>query len=76
MQHPSPPAADRDPRSRLEQLRSSDEDGAQAVEYAVVGAMGVGLITALWTLIQKTGIIEKIIEALVSGLVDLLTGWF
>lgn len=74
MQHPTPPPASQAP-SRLEQLRAADEDGAQAVEYAMIGGLGAGLISVLWTLLDKTGLVDKLLSSITSGLLDLISGW-
>lgn len=73
MQHPSPPPSP--PASRLDQLRTADEEGAQAVEYAMIGGLGAGLISLLWALLDKTGLIDKLVNTVVSGLLELVSGW-
>ena len=57
-------------------MRSHDEDGAQAVEYAMIGGVGAGLIGLLWTLLQRTGLLDKVTATLVESVVDLVKGWF
>ena len=57
-------------------LRPHDEDGAQAVEYAMIGGVGAGLIGVLWTLLQRTGLLDKVTATLVESVVDLVKGWF
>lgn len=52
------------------------EDGAQAVEYAMIGGLGAGVIGLLWAIISRTGLVEKIVNALLSSLVDLINSWF
>lgn len=52
------------------------EDGAQAVEYAMIGGLGAGVIGLLWTIISRTGLVEKIVNALLTSLVDLINSWF
>lgn len=52
------------------------EDGAQAVEYAMIGGLGAGLIGLLWSIISRTGLVDRIVETLVTSLVNLLTSWF
>jgi Flp pilus assembly pilin Flp len=52
------------------------EDGAQAVEYAMIGGLGAGTIGLLWTIISRTGLFDRIVESLLSSLVDLVTSWF
>lgn len=54
----------------------SDEDGAQAVEYAMIGGVGAGLIGLLWTLLQRTGLLDKLTATLVESVVELVKGWF
>ena len=61
---------------RFSQLRARDEDGAQAVEYAMIGGLGAGLIGLLWSILKGTGVLDKVVGALVNSLVELLTGWF
>ena len=53
-----------------------DEDGAQAVEYAMIGGLGAGLIGLLWTIISRTGLVDRIVETLMTSLVNLVTSWF
>jgi Flp pilus assembly pilin Flp len=53
-----------------------DEEGAQAVEYAMIGGLGAGLISRLWTVISRTNLIERVVESLVSALLKVITGWF
>ena len=52
------------------------EDGAQAVEYAMIGGLGAGLIGLLWTIISRTGLLDKVTEALVTSLTELVKSWF
>lgn len=54
----------------------SDEEGAQAVEYAMVGGLGAGLIGLLWTIISRTGLVDRIVEELLSAVVELIGSWF
>ncbi len=61
---------------RVERLRDDGEEGAQAVEYAMIGGLGAGLIGVLWAVISRTGILEKLADALLTALIDLITGWF
>ena len=56
--------------------RLSEEDGAQAVEYAMIGGLGAGLIGLLWAIISRTGLVDRIVETLLSSLVELITSWF
>ncbi len=60
---------------RVERLRDDGEEGAQAVEYAMIGGLGAGLIGLLWAIVGRTGILDKVIEALLSVLIELITGW-
>ena len=53
-----------------------DEEGAQAVEYAMIGGLGAGLIGLLWTVISRTGLLDRVVEALLSSLVELVSSWF
>ena len=52
------------------------EDGAQAVEYAMIGGLGAGLIGLLWTIISRTEILDRVVEALLAALVELVGSWF
>lgn len=54
----------------------SDEEGAQAVEYAMVGGLGAGLIGLLWTIISRTGLVDRIVQELLSAVVELIGSWF
>lgn len=56
--------------------RLADEDGAQAVEYAMIGGVGAGLIGLLWTLLQRTGLLDKLTATLVESVLELVKGWF
>jgi len=56
--------------------RLGEEDGAQAVEYAMIGGFGAGLIGLLWTIISKTGLIDRVVETLLNSLTDLVSSWF
>ena len=75
MPHPTPPPAQQAPPSRLDQLLAAEEEGAQAVEYAMIGGLGAGLISLLWALLQKTGVLDKLVDTVVNGLLDLVGGW-
>lgn len=61
---------------RVVRLRDDDEDGAQAVEYAMIGGLGAAAIGLLWTLLKGSGLIEKVLSALLDALVELVTSWF
>ena len=61
---------------RLQQLRARDEDGAQAVEYAMIGGLGAGLIGLLWSIISRTGLLDRVTEVLLTSLTDLVKSWF
>ena len=52
------------------------EDGAQAVEYAMIGGLGAGAIGLLWSIISRTGLFDRVVESLLASLVDLVTSWF
>ena len=56
--------------------RLHEEKGAQAVEYAMIGGVGAGLIGLLWTLLQRTGLLDKVTATLVESVVELVKGWF
>ena len=53
-----------------------EEDGAQAVEYAMIGGLGAGLIGLLWSVISRTGLVDRVVESLLSSLVKLISSWF
>lgn len=53
-----------------------DEDGAQAVEYAMIGGLGAGLIGLLWSVISRTGLVDRVVETLLTSLVNLINSWF
>ena len=57
-------------------LELDAEDGAQAVEYAMIGGLGAGAIGLLWSIISRTGLFDRLVETLLSSLVDLVTSWF
>ncbi len=61
---------------RVERLRDDGEAGAQAVEYAMIGGLGAGLIGLLWSIISRTGLLDRVVETLLSALVELVTSWF
>ncbi len=70
------PVTARQPAHPPPGLRPSDEDGAQAVEYAMIGGVGAGLIGLLWTIITRTGLVDRIVETLLTSLVELISSWF
>ena len=61
---------------RAGRLDLADEEGAQAVEYAMIGGLGAGLIGLLWTVISRTGLVDRVVEALLTSLLDLVSSWF
>ena len=81
MIHPSPaplacPADGKRRAPSTPRLSPDDEEGAQAVEYAMIGGLGAGLIGLLWSIISRTGLLERVVESLLASLVDLVTSWF
>lgn len=62
------------PASRRVDLH--DEEGAQAVEYAMIGGLGAGVIGLLWSILKGTGLIDRLVDSLLSSLVELITSWF
>lgn len=52
------------------------EDGAQAVEYAMIGGLGAGLIGLLWSVLSRTELLDRIVQALLTALTDLVQSWF
>jgi Flp pilus assembly pilin Flp len=59
----------------LPSRKLSDEEGAQAVEYAMVGVLGAGTLGLLWKIISSSGIVERIVQALLGGLIELIGQW-
>lgn len=57
-------AATHDTPRAARRLDINDEEGAQAVEYAMIGGLGAGLIGLLWTVISRTGLVDRVVEAL------------
>lgn len=53
-----------------------DEEGAQAVEYAMIGGLGAGVIGLLWSVLKGTGLVDRLVDTLLSSLVELITSWF
>lgn len=64
------------PPPHPDELRLAGEDGAQAVEYAMIGGVGAGLIGLLWTIISRTGLLDRVVESLLTSLVELISSWF
>lgn len=60
---------------RLDALRDDGERGAQAVEYAMVGGVGV-TIAALVISLLRGGLVQRIVQAIVDAVVNLITAWF
>ena len=63
------------PPPSLPSRKLSDEEGAQAVEYAMVGVLGAGTLGLLWKIISSSGILTIIVEALLTGLKGLIGQW-
>jgi Flp pilus assembly pilin Flp len=59
----------------LERLHH-DEEGAQAVEYAMIAGLGAGVIGILYKIITSTSLIERLVTALLEALIQLVTSWF
>ena len=72
---PATPAAPPAP-ARPAAVDLSGEDGAQAVEYAMIGGLGAGLIGLLWTVISRTGLVDKLTKAVVGSALELVRSWF
>ncbi|MBA3372518.1 MAG: DUF4244 domain-containing protein [Euzebyaceae bacterium] len=53
-----------------------DEEGAQAVEYAMIAGLGAGFIGLLYKIITSTGLIDRVVQALLDALLQLVTSWF
>ena len=62
----------------LDRLRAlpAEEDGAQAVEYAMIGGLGAGLIGLIWTLLSKSDAFGRLLRVLLDHLVKSITSWF
>ena len=63
------------PPPSLPSRELSDEEGAQAVEYAMVGVLGAGTLGLLWKLISGTGVLDRIVQAIVAGLLEFIGQW-
>ena len=63
------------PPPSLPSRKLSDEEGAQAVEYAMVGVLGAGTLGLLWKVISGTGVIDRIVQAIVAAILDLIGQW-
>ena len=61
---------------RLEPLQARPEEGAQAVEYTMITGLGAGLLVLLWQAIERFGLVDKLVKAVVKALLELVTGWF
>ena len=60
------------PPPSLPSRKLSDEEGAQAVEYAMVGVLGAGVLGLLWKVISGTGVIDRIVQAIVAAIIHLI----
>ena len=63
-------------RSRLDEVRATDEEGAQAVEYAMIAGLGAGVIGLAWTAISGSGLLGRLVKVLLEALVVLVSEWF
>jgi hypothetical protein len=75
---PVPPNSGTHPRglrSRMNELRTADETGAQVIEYAMLGAVAAAACGALVAII-KGGVLDTVMETITSGLVELVQTWF
>lgn len=61
---------------RLDRLRDDGERGSQTAEYAMVGGVGAAAAGALVACIKNTELIESVLRAVVSMLVDTVKRWF
>lgn len=63
-------------RKRMQALRLDDELGAQAAEYAMLGGVSAAACGGLVAILSNTAILEKLVKAVVSALVDSVGQWF
>lgn len=42
----------------------------------MIGGVGAGLIGLLWAIISRTGLIDRVVESLLTALVELIKSWF
>lgn len=61
---------------RLARLRDGGERGAQAAEYAMLGGVSAAACGALVALLKNDDFLRRILEAIVSGLLKTMKGWF
>ena len=62
--------------SRLSQVRASGEEGAQAVEYAMIAGVGASVIGLIWSFISKGDVLGKLLRVLLDALLGLIQSWF
>ena len=54
----------------------ADERGAQAAEYAMLGGVSAAACGGLIAILSNTNILEKLVKAVVSSLVNVVGSWF
>jgi len=61
---------------RVTRLRDDGEAGSQVAEYAMLGGVSATACGALITLLKNADFLERVMEAVVSGLTKVVKGWF
>lgn len=61
---------------RTRRLRDDGESGAQAAEYAMVGAVGACICALIIELLRGGGLVNRIVEALVDVVVRVIQSFF
>lgn len=54
----------------------ADEDGAQAVEYAMLGGVAAAVCGALIVILRNPAVLRGIIDAVIAALVRVVGSWF
>lgn len=62
-------------RDRLHALHD-DERGAQAAEYAMLGGVSAAACGGLIAILSDSGILKKLVQAVVSALINAVGSWF
>ena len=76
LQQDVPTAAAHALRERAETLRADGERGAQAAEYAMLGGVSAAACGGLIAILSRTEILEKLVNAVVGALVNVVGRWF
>jgi hypothetical protein len=61
---------------RIARLRDDGEAGSQTAEYAMLGGVGAAACGGLVALLKNEDFLQRILEAVVSGLTKAVKGWF